>query len=49
MNEFEPVLEQYCSRFLEAIEVVAKEKGAVDMNDWFNRFSFDVRSHFKLR
>jgi len=49
MNEFEPVLEQYCSRFLEAIEVVAKENGTVDMNDWFNRFSFDVRSHFKLR
>jgi len=49
MKDFEPVLERYCTRLLEAIEVVANEKGMVDMNDWFNRFSFDVRSHLKVK
>ena len=48
MHEFEAVLERYCSRLLEAIEVVSNENGMVDMNDWFNRFSFDVRSHFQF-
>jgi len=49
MRDFEAVLEEYGSRLLEAIEVVANENGVVDMNDWFNRFSFDVRSHLKPR
>jgi hypothetical protein len=43
MNQFEPVLKRYQKRFLKRVEEVAEEnKGIVDMNDWFNRFSFDV-------
>jgi hypothetical protein len=43
MNQFEPALKRYEKRFLKRLEEVAGENnGVLDMNDWFNRFSFDV-------
>ena len=45
MNQFEPTLKRYNTQFLKKLEEVAEEnKGIIDMNDWFNRFSFDVFS-----
>jgi hypothetical protein len=45
LNEFEPVLKRYSEQLMDAIGVIAKKnEGVVDMNDWFNRFSFDVHS-----
>ena len=41
--EFEATVKQYSTRLLEAIHRVAEENNdMVDMNDWFNRFAFDV-------
>jgi len=45
LNDFENTLKTYNSRFMDTLKKVTKEtNGIVDMNDWFNRFSFDVIS-----
>jgi cytochrome P450 len=48
MTQFEPTLKRYEKRFLKKLEEVAeKNNGVVDMNDWFNRMSFDVKPFWK--
>jgi Cytochrome P450 len=48
MTQFEPTLKRYDERFLKKLEKAAEENnGVVDMNDWFNRLSFDVISFWK--
>jgi cytochrome P450 len=42
LNEFEPTLKQYCQELIKAIERNAADSGTVDLNEWFNRLSFDV-------
>ena len=46
LNQFRATLQSYSVALINAIEKVAdKNDGIVDMNDWFNRFSFDVQHH----
>jgi cytochrome P450 len=43
MNQFRETLQKYSMTLIDAIEKVADDNDEiVDMNDWFNRFSFDV-------
>jgi len=43
MNVFEPTMKYYSGHLIEEIQQDANDNnGVVDMNDWFNRFSFDV-------
>jgi len=45
MNVFEPTMKSYSCDLIQAIQRDATvNNGVVDMNDWFNRLSFDV--HF---
>ena len=45
MNRFQGTLQKYSTKLMQAIEQIAtKNDGVVDMNDWFHRLSFDVRS-----
>ena len=43
MNEFEPTVKRYSAKFIENVRATASDNaGLIDLDDWFNRFSFDV-------
>jgi hypothetical protein len=43
MIEFQSTLQRYSMQMMESLKCTAAENnGIVDMNDWFQRFSFDV-------
>ena len=42
LNEFEPTLKRYCQDLMKAIQRNAANDSIVDLNEWFNRLSFDV-------
>lgn len=42
LNEFEPTLKHYCQDLMEALQRNATTDGMIDVNEWFNRLSFDV-------
>ena len=45
LRELEPALKRYSIKLMDAItEIANQDNGVVDMNDWFNRLSFDVPS-----
>jgi len=47
MNVFEHTMKRYSCDFIQAVQRDANDNnGVVDMNDWFNRFSFDVSLPF---
>ena len=49
LNEFRETVRDYSIALIDAIEDVARDNGGlVDMNDWFNRFSFDVHIYLLL-
>lgn len=48
MKNFEPTMKRYSFDLIDKIQQEANNSnGVVDMNDWFNRFSFDV--HLLIR
>jgi len=47
LHEFRDALRSFSMALIEVIANVANDNdGIVDMNDWFNRFSFDVHFGF---
>lgn len=47
MVEFQTTLQRYSMQMMESLKLAAAENsGIVDMNDWFQRFSFDVLNRY---
>jgi cytochrome P450 len=48
LSQFEPVLKSYCVELMESLQRATSNNEIFDMNDWFNRFSFDIAGGISL-